>query len=51
MCASCGWKKHWTPGRFYDRTAVAIPAAMNSGELNDVVWEIGAKRLCKWWRI
>lgn len=32
-------------GPVYDRTPVAIGPDMTAGELNDVVWEIGAKRL------
>jgi methionyl-tRNA formyltransferase len=32
-------------GPVYDRTVVAIPADMTTGELNDVVWAIGAERL------
>jgi methionyl-tRNA formyltransferase len=32
-------------GPVYDRTAVEIPPDMTAGELNGIVWEIGARRL------
>lgn len=32
-------------GPVYDRTPVAITPDMNTGQLNDIVWQIGAERL------
>lgn len=32
-------------GPVYDRTDVVIPEEINAGQLNDIVWEIGARRL------
>lgn len=33
-------------GPVFSRTPVVIPPDMTCGELNDIVWELGAKRLC-----